>query len=300
MKTITVSYMEFETTFEVEVTGERITFVSDTTPGETSIKVSAPIEAMEEGSELKIEEKPVEEIKETGVVVPEIFEQNNSHIFDIRFEKEEDGEIKEVQPVEGTKVIVSIPVPEGMDGRNSKVYHVTDGEPVDMKAIYSDGCLVFETPHFSLYGLVEEEGSSISGLVDYANTLAGDVTLTLMQDNEVCETVTAIDGAYNFTGLSDGTYTVKIEKTGHAAREYEVVVDGESVEQDGQIRLMGDINGDGIVDVLDANQITLHARGVTLLSGYEYDCANIDGDEEVNVIDANSVILHVRGREQLW
>ena len=63
---------------------------------------------------------------------------------------------------------------------------------------------------------------------------------------------------------------------------------------------MGDINGDGVVNVMDANQIMLHARGVALLEGYEYDCANIDGDEAVNVIDANSTILHIRGQANLW
>lgn len=296
-KTITVVYDDLTATFEVEVTAERITHAASTTSGGTNIEISSATDAVEEGATLVVDERLVEDLQDE-VEVPEIFTQNNSQIFDIRFEKEVETGFEVVQPKEAVEV--RIPVPEGMDGRNSKVYHITDGEPVDMKAVYSDGYMVFDTPHFSYYGLVEDNGSSISGLVDYASAVTGDVTLTLMKDSEVCDTVTAIDGAYNFTGLSDGTYTVKIEKTGHAAREYEVVVEGESVEQDGQIRLMGDINGDGIVDVLDANQITLHARGVTLLSGYEYDCANIDGDEEVNVIDANSVILHVRGREQLW
>ena len=300
-KTVSVSYIDFETTFEVEVTGERITFVADTTPGETSIQVSAPIEAMEEGAELKFDEKPIEEIKETGVEVPEIFEQSKSQIFDIRFEKEEDEEIKEVQPAEGTVVTVSIPVPEGMDGRNSKIYHIPDeGEPVDMKAVYSEGKMVFDTTHFSYYGIVEVNGSSISGVVNYTNVTEGDVTVTLSKNSEVCDTVIAVDGCYNFTGLEDGTYILKIEKYGHVTREYEVVVGGESVEQDARIRLLGDINGDGVVNVMDANQIMLHARGVALLEGYEYDCANIDGDEAVNVIDANSTILHIRGQANLW
>ena len=300
-KTITVVYDDLTATFEVEVTAERITFVADTAPGETSVQVSAPIEAMEQGAEFKCDEKPVEEIKETGVEVPEIFEQNTSQIFDIRFEKEEDEEVKEVQPAEGTKVTVSIPVPEGMDGRNSKIYHITaEGEAVDMKAIYSEGFMVFDTTHFSYYGIVEVNGSSISGLVNYTNVTEGDVTVTLSKDNEVCDTVTAVDGCYNFTGLEDGTYTLKIEKLGHATREYEVTVGGESLEQDGQICLLGDVNGDGKVNTIDVNLIYAHVKKTNLLTGYLLTCANVVSGETVNTIDVNRLYAHVKKTNPLW
>ena len=299
-KTITVVYDDLTATFEVEVTAERITFAADAAPGEETVQVSAPIEAMESGAVLKCDEKPIEDIKESGVVVPEIFEEKSSQIFDIRFEKEENDEVTEVQPAEGTEVMVSIPVPAGMDGRNCKVYHITDGVPVDMKAVFNNGCMEFATTHFSYYGVIEVNGSSISGLVDYANVVDGDVTVTLSKDTVVLDTVTAIDGSYNFTGLENGTYIVKIEKAGHAAREYEVIVGGESVEQDGQIRLIGDTNTDGAVDYGDIQRLYQHLSTDKKLVDYSLIIGDTNEDNNVDYGDIQRLYQHLSTNNKIF
>lgn len=303
-KTITVSYMDFEATFEVEVIAEQVTYTATTTTSDVNLEISVPEGVIDNEAELVVEEKPVEEVEdEQEIQVPDIFKENASQIYDIRFEKEvDDGtgepEIETVQPSEPVRV--SIPVPYGMDGSNCKVYHISDGEPQDMKATYSGGYMVFDAPHFSYYGIVEVTGSSISGVVDYANAVSGNITVTLSKGTEMTESVIAVDGAYNFTGLSEGTYTLKFEKTGHAAREYEVTVGGRSVEQNSTICLIGDVNGDGKVNITDVGLANAHAKKITSLEGYQFACGNVNGDDKINISDVGLLNAHAKKTNMLW
>ena len=303
-KTVTVSYMDFEATFDVEVIAEKVTYTASTNTSDVNLEISVPEGVIDSEAELVVEEKPVGEIEEEqDVQVPQIFKENASQIFDIRFEKEvNEGtgvpETEIVQPSEPVKV--SIPVPSWMEGSNCKIYHISNGVPEDMKATYSGGYMVFYAPHFSYYGMVEVNGSSISGLVDYANAVVGDVTVTLSKDNEVCDTVTAIDGSYNFTGLEDGAYVIKFEKAGHAAREYDVTIGGRSVEQSSAIYLFGDINGDGQITGADYTKALRHVKETTLISGYEYLCADVTGDGQITGADYTKMLRHMKGVTPLW
>ena len=59
-----------------------------------------------------------------------------------------------VQP--NGKVTVSIPVPQGYNGADCKIYRIeTDGTKTDMNAKLENGFLVFETDHFSLYAVAQ-------------------------------------------------------------------------------------------------------------------------------------------------
>ena len=304
IKTITVAYMDFEATFEVEVIAEKVTYTATTNTSEVNLEVSVPEGVIDNEAELVVEEKPVGEIiEEQEIQVPEIFKENDCQIFDIRFEKEVnegtgEPEIETVQPTEPVKV--SIPVPFGMDGSNCKVYHISNGVPQDMKATYSGGYMVFNAPHFSYYGIVEVTGSSISGLVEYAGAVAGDITVTLSKDNEVCDSVIAVDGAYNFTGVQAGTYVLKFEKAGHAAREYELKVGTRSLEKAGQIHLIGDINGDGKVNSMDKKLIYNHMNdNEKALTDYDFAVGDVNGDDSINALDKKKVYNHLNG-ELLW
>lgn len=51
----------------------------------------------------------------------------------------------------------------------------------------------------------------------------------------------------------------------------------------------GDVNGDGVVNVTDANKITAHVKGKKALTGDELKRADVNGDGVVNVSDAMAV-----------
>ena len=88
----------------------------------------------------------VPENAELSVVVKE--QTSEKAVFDISLVA--DGVM--VQP--NGSVRVALPVPQGMNGADMRVYHIADnGAKTDMNAVYSIGFMVFETDHFSLYSI---------------------------------------------------------------------------------------------------------------------------------------------------
>ena len=114
----------------------------------SGIEISAPSGSYD--GELELE---VEEIfdGESFQIVSAIDGQEQSKIYDVTTKV--NG--KETQP--GSTVTVRIPLPEGYDPARTYVYHVNSetGEVENMNARYEDGCLVFETDHFSAYAVVQ-------------------------------------------------------------------------------------------------------------------------------------------------
>ena len=107
--------------------------------------------------------------------------------------------------------------------------------------------------------------------------------------------------SYTIEGVAPGTYTMKVMKNNHVTREYTVTVGAENVTQDVKIHLKGDINGDGRVTTIDFVRVNSHARGVTLLSGYELKCADVVGaDGKVTTADAIRINAHAKGTSLLW
>ena len=302
-KTVTVTYGDLHATFEVVVNGEKVTFVDTNnttiTPEKPAVEVSAPIDAIENGASLVVEEVPLVDAGQ-NVELPEEFEEDNSIIFEIRFEKEE----QTVQPTK--EVTVSIPVPAGMNGNNCKIYHITATEKTDMNAVFVDGYLVFTTTHFSYYGLVEVEpeveveGFEVSGNVTSFGDESGEVVITLLKNGTVYKTVKTTNGVFTFDGVVDGEYTMTVSKENHATRTYNVTVAGGNVVQDVVIHLLGDINGDGIVNVTDVGKANAHVKCKIVLEGYELVCADVSGDERVNVTDVGKMSNHVKNLMPLW
>ena len=128
-------------------------------------------------------------------------------------------------------------------------------------------------------------------------------TIELILDGEVMySTTVAGTGVQNFTieGVVAGTYTVKVSKKDHVTREYEIVVADEAIEEELQIHLLGDVNGDGRITVQDYSRTLRHVKKTTTLEGYEYDCADIDGNDKLNVQDYSRSLRHVKKTALLW
>ena len=106
---------------------------------------------------------------------------------------------------------------------------------------------------------------------------------------------------YAFYDVPTGTYTMKVIKQNHVTREYTITVGAEAVTQDVKIHLKGDVNGDGKITMLDCTRTNSHARGISLLTGYELQCADVMGtDGRVTMTDAIRINAHARGTAKLW
>ncbi len=100
-------------------------------------------------------------------------------------------------------------------------------------------------------------------------------------------------------GIQQGEYIIKISKPNHVTREYSVVVD-KDIELDIQLNLIGDVDGNGKVNITDYNAILRHVKKTGALDGYAFDCADVDGNSRIMVTDYNAVLRHVKKTETLW
>ena len=125
------------------------------------------------------------------------------------------------------------------------------------------------------------------------------VTLTLKGETEPVHTIFVTDN-YTFSGIASGEYTITISKNNHVTRMYDVTVADRNVTKNVKIHLVGDINGDGRVNTVDVARANAHAKGVTMLTGYELSCADVNNDGRLNTIDVAKMNAHAKGTVSLW
>lgn len=120
--------------------------------------------------------------------MPENFEgfgELKNAAFDIVL-KNADGTVYNVDQT----LVVSIAVPEGINGANSDVIYITSmGGTENMKAKYADGAMTFTTNHFSIYAIVERAAGDNGG----SNVTPGDTG-----------TVAQAEGTASATGILAG------------------------------------------------------------------------------------------------
>lgn len=153
-------------------------------------------------------------------------------------------------------------------------------------------------------------GVTVSGTVKSYGSASEAVTVTLTKQGETApaftDTLTGASGSapysqnYSFATVPAGTYTLKAEKKNHVIREYDIVVDVMSVEQSVVVHLKGDINGDGKLTVADYGKVLRHAKGLEMLTGYEFQCGDINGDGKLTVADYGKILRHAKMLEYLW
>ncbi len=148
-----------------------------------------------------------------------------------------------------------------------------------------------------------EPTATISGTVTSYGTGMGVVTVELLDGTgAVAATVQADeDGAYTLATVAPGAYTIQFRKQNHVTRSYEITVADADLVQNGKIFLLGDVNGDGRVNVGDCSILLAHVKGVSEITDeYLRQCGNLNGDRLVNVGDCSILLAHVKGVQPLW
>ena len=142
-------------------------------------------------------------------------------------------------------------------------------------------------------------GVTVSGTVKSYGGASEVVTVTLTKQGETTpaftDTLTGNSAAYKFENVPAGTYTLKVEKKGHAPWTESITVGSDSIGKDVTVYLWGDVNRDGKVTAADAQEIQRNAA--KLSSAYDTEPnksywilrADVNRDGKVTAADAQEI-----------
>lgn len=159
---------------------------------------------------------------------------------------------------------------------------------------------------YDSYKLVDPNASgTLSGTVKSYNSTTDPVTVQLFKSGSSSAAYnTAVKGnsaTYTISGITPGTYTMKVSKKNHVTREYSVTVSSGTKTQNAQIYLLGDVNLDGRVNTMDCTRLFKHVNKTQLLTdAYAQKCADTNGDGRVNTMDCTALFKHVNKTKPLW
>ena len=154
---------------------------------------------------------------------------------------------------------------------------------------------------------------TVSGTATSFGSQTDDMTIQLIKSGESEAAYGAIvkgnTASYSIAGVAPGTYTMKVMKQNHVTREYTVTVGSSNVVQDVEIWLLGDVTGDGVVDISDATQIKRKYNGKTSIFGsadaetetYRLIVANVySSDDSIDITDAAQIKRYYNGKSSIF
>lgn len=142
----------------------------------------------------------------------------------------------------------------------------------------------------------------LTGVVTSYGDETADVTLELVSvDGEEMYSMTVgSSSGFGFEVACPGVYTLTASKENHVTRSYTVTLGTEPTEQDVTICLIGDIDGNGKINVGDVAKLYSHIRKTAVLTDeYQLLCANVNGGS-LNVGDVANIYSHIRGTKKLY
>lgn len=148
---------------------------------------------------------------------------------------------------------------------------------------------------YESYKLVDPNaGGTLSGTVKSFGSTTDPVTVQLFKSGSSSAayntTVKGNSASYTISGITPGTYTMKVSKKNHVTREYSVTVSAGTQTQNAQIHLRGDVNGDGAVNKTDALHLLKHTILPTVYKINQ--SGDMNGNGAVNKADALYLLKH--------
>lgn len=129
----------------------------------------------------------------------------------------------------------------------------------------------------------------------------GEVSLTLTQvgEEEPVNTLNTDSGSYRLD-VTPGNYILTVSKTNHVTRQYTVTVGTEAVTLDVKLHMIGDVDGNGRINIGDVSKISGYIKDPSILTDeYMILCANINGGK-INIGDVSVLYAHIKGTKKLY
>ena len=144
-----------------------------------------------------------------------------------------------------------------------------------------------------------EKVLSVSGTVTVGNSgESAQLVLIPEDDSAPVFTDAAPDGTYMFDNIAAGRYTLSVSKYDCVAVEAEFEIDADSVVLDISLRMIGDLSGDGIINVEDATVLQRHLAEFTNADGSPivdeddpaaFRAADFNGDGVIDIVDVTDI-----------
>ena len=106
--------------------------------------------------------------------------------------------------------------------------------------------------------------------------------------------------SFSLEGIPSGCYTMVVSKKNYVPRSYDIIVRDGKINVDVKLHLIGDIDGNGKINVGDVSKLNSHLKGTNKMTdGYMLDCANVNGGS-LNMGDTAALYAHIRGTKKLY
>ena len=147
--------------------------------------------------------------------------------------------------------------------------------------------------------------------VDEISFKAGKVSLNVGESSVVNVNVSPLNASYKalnwtsndksiakvengkITALSAGTTKIHVFALDNPEAKLEIMVN--VLPYGDTATFVGDVNGDGKINVTDVSKTAAHVKGIRPLDEKEQKCADVNGDNKINVTDVSKIAAHVKG-----
>ena len=194
-------------------------------------------------------------------------------------------------------------VTTGADGKytfsdvSTGTYTVKVKTTVDGKELNGSADVTVKADSISNADVTVAKGVTVSGTIKSYGSASESITVTLTPSSgtPLTTTVTGNSANYSFPTVPAGTYTLKVEKKGHAPWTESITVGSTAVAKDVTVYLIGDVNGDGLITPNDASLISQHCVGSYVIPNALLPAADVDGNGTITPNDASLVLQHCVG-----
>ena len=176
---------------------------------------------------------------------------------------------------------------------------LVNGQILDQEFWWAEDSNVLRlNPKFT--GVSTSNGVTVQGTLKNFGSATEEMSVELFRKGESTPayrvTIPGGSAGYSIADVQPGTYTLRVSQAGYGSYEAALTVGEGDVVWDVTVGPAGDVNGDGVVDGMDAVAILRAVAGLDAES-FLSAAADINGDGVVDGMDAVAILRKVAGLE---
>jgi hypothetical protein len=175
--------------------------------------------------------------------------------------------------------------------------HTLEGFTIDKVRIWDETIII---DAYYTCPATNAQGGTITGNINVPDT-SEPVNIQLIEQGTSEPAYEAFGrDTFAFEGIAKGRYTMVVSKKNHVSRSYEIEVAEGNINVDVKLCLIGDVTGDGRVNIIDVSKLYAHIRSTSPITDeYQLLCSDVNGGS-VNIVDVSVLYAHIKGTQKLY